>query len=108
MGRSPGRFPIPAHNFPNELACVCDSVGKSPACHGSIYFYYFVIMMARVAQFKLKVVDQRISGHISGIKLNGKKTVFLCLSCVPVTEETGPGDGSARLGCHSPVAQSMQ
>ena len=28
-------FPIPVDNFPNvELACVCDSVGKSPAWRG--------------------------------------------------------------------------
>ena len=39
----------------------------------------------------LKIVDQHISGYGSCIKLNGKKTVFLCLaSC---TDETG--DGSA-------------
>ena len=50
----------------------------------------------------LKVVDQRISGYGSRIKLNGKKTVFLCLaSCV---DETGDGSEEYCL-CPSLVAR---
>ena len=49
----------------------------------------------------LKEVDERISGYGSRIKLNGKKTVFLCLaSCVDET-----GDGSADCLCPSLVAR---
>ena len=42
--RSQG-FPIPADNFPNELARVCDSVGKSPAWRGLdvAFLSHFVI-----------------------------------------------------------------
>ena len=34
-------FPIPADNFPNELACMCDSVGKSPAWCGLDAAFFF-------------------------------------------------------------------
>ena len=44
--RSQG-FQIPADNFPNELARVCDSVGKSPACGLDAVFPSHFVMVAR-------------------------------------------------------------
>ena len=44
--RSQG-FGIPADNFPNELARVCDSVGKSPAWRGlDVAFPSHFVMVA--------------------------------------------------------------
>ena len=47
--RSQG-FGIPADNFPNELARVCDSVGKSPAWRGlDAAFPSHFVMVAKVS-----------------------------------------------------------
>ena len=44
------RFRIPADNFPNELARVCDSVGKSPAWRGlDAAFPSYFVMVAKVS-----------------------------------------------------------
>ena len=57
-------FRIPADNFPNELARVCDfSAGKSPAWRGleAAFPSYFVVPSHFV--MVAKVVNQRISGY---------------------------------------------
>ena len=89
-------LPIPADNFPNELARVCDSVGKSPRWRGleAAFPSQFVMDTAFPCSFKLIELSWSIGGIPQAGHRFGRPQMVAChraAGCMAIATVTSPG-----------------